>query len=71
MPSVGEVTVWGAVWGPKNDEKQQMHMISASEKSPSLFPVGDALGLRSSTNEISPSSSAWFEGTWADGGLLF
>ena len=59
------------VYGPKKEEKQQMHMMRASEKRPSLLPVGEALGLRSSTNEISPSSSsALLLLAHADGGLL-
>ena len=45
------------VVGLKKEEKQQMHMIRAIEKRPSLLPVGEALGFLSSTNEISPSSS--------------
>ena len=54
----------------KKDEKQQMHIMRAIEKSPSLFPVGEALGLRSRTNDISASSStALMLEAQADGGL--
>jgi len=43
--------------GAKKEEKQQMHMMKASEKRPIRLPVGEALTLRSRTKEISPSSS--------------
>ena len=67
LPEIGVV-----VCGPKKDEKQQMHIMRASEKRPSLFPSGEALTLRSRTKEISASSSSrtLLFAAQADGGLL-
>ena len=63
--------VMGAVvCTPKNEEKQQMHMMRASEKRPRLLPVGEALTLRSRTKEISASSSMTLFDAQAVGGLL-